>query len=483
MLNHSPPLPLIINYQDTCANMTAEDEEGILLALRCHDRVRRIVLHAPPHGLQKFLTAMNENFITLERLSILSTSGDAPTLLMPRAFQAARLSHLTLLGVTLSSKPRSLSPTVSLVSLTLTNFQTSPLVPLEDLTAQLRFVLLLNELSISFSVPIPRSRIHMPGIETPITRATLPALIRFISHGLNTYLEGILAQISDPCLRKFDITLFNQLILALPVISRFIDATADIRFPVAKINFCQNRSFSISISDNREEVQGADRSVCVEVSCRQFDSQVSYAAQICNALWWMLPGVEELAVDFSEHAPGTIMPPESRKEVDSKTWCHLLVPFKSVKKLRVGRALTSDLSRALHPAEEQLLPVGLSLVPVLQELVLEEGCDADAFAAFVDARRRVGRPVCIRGLPVLRPSPLRRDSGAAGAKANASSPSTLSLSRLPRRGNHISSSQRRPMPISLNPRIYSLLAPDLNNSDSEASPSTPTRSHNYLTRL
>jgi hypothetical protein len=287
-----------------------------------------------------------------------------------------------------------------------------------------------------------------------------------------------LAPISDPCLTKFDIALFNQLILALPVISRFIDASAEFRFPVAKIDFNRD-SFSIYISDNREEVQGADRSLCVQVSCKLFDWQVNYAAQICNALWWMLPGVEELAIDVSEHGHG--MPTDWRNEVDSRTWCHLLMPFKSVKRLRVGSALTLDISRALQPAEEQL-PVGLLLVPMLQELVLEDGsCDVNAFTAFIDARQRVGRPVCIK--PVIRP--FRRDPGAAGAKAAAnasSSSSSSSSSRLPRRGDYNISSRRRPMPISLNPGRYPGLSQDPNASGSE--PSTPTtRNRAHIARL
>jgi hypothetical protein len=429
MLNYSPLLPLIINYQNTCATMTTEDEEGILCALQHHDRVRRIVLHAPPQGLHIFLAAMNENFLTLERLSILSTSGDDPKLIMPSAFQADRLSHLTLLGVTLSAEPRSLASTVSLVSLTLTNLRASSYYfPPEDLAAQLQSVHSLEELSISFSDPIPRSRIQMRGIESPITRPTLPALKRFIFRGVSAYLEGLLARISAPCLRKFDVTLFNQLIFALPDLSRFIDATAELRFPVAKINFNQN-SLSISISDSREEEAQADRSLYVQVSCKPFDWQVSSAAQIFLALWWMLPAVEELDIDFYEHG----MPPEWRDEVDIRTWCDLLRPFKCVKKLRVGHALTLDLSRALQPAKEQLGTGGGCvplLLPVLQELVLEEGCDDGAFTAFIEARQRVRRPIQLE----IRPS--RRDPGA-GARANASS-------RPPRRGGYILS-RLRPM--------------------------------------
>jgi hypothetical protein len=50
MLAHSPPLPLIIDHINQDPVTTAEDEEGILLALQHHDRVRRVRLE-PRHAL------------------------------------------------------------------------------------------------------------------------------------------------------------------------------------------------------------------------------------------------------------------------------------------------------------------------------------------------------------------------------------------------------------------------------------------------
>jgi hypothetical protein len=47
MLAHSPPLPLIIDHINQDPVTTAEDEEGILLALQHHDRVRRVRLQVP----------------------------------------------------------------------------------------------------------------------------------------------------------------------------------------------------------------------------------------------------------------------------------------------------------------------------------------------------------------------------------------------------------------------------------------------------
>ena len=459
MLKHSPLLPLIIDYRNTC--ITTEDEEGILYALQHHDHVRRIVLHAPPRVLQKFLTAMNKNFPTLRRLSIVSTSGVDPRLVMPSAFQAAQLSRLTLLGVTLlgvnlSAEPRSLSPAVSLVSLSLTNLRASPNPPPEDLAAQLQFVLSLKELSIRFSVPIPHSRVQIGRIRSSRTLISLPVLMPSISKTISDYLEGLLARTSAPSLRKFDVTLFDQFISALPVISKLIDATAAFSFPVTKIHF--NRDcFSIFMSDNREEEAHGNRSLHVQVSCKPFDRQVSSAAQVCHKLWWTAV-VEKLAIDGYEHA-------ECRNEVDRKTWCELLRSFKSVKKLRVGRAHTSVLSRVLQPAEpaaeeQRGTGGGVPVMPpllFLQELVLEEGCDHNAFTAFIDARQRVGRPVKL----VIRP--FGREPGA-GAKANASS-------QLPQQGGS-NSSQPMPMPLKLRIPASSLM--------SQSEPSTPTRNRNQF---
>jgi hypothetical protein len=47
MLAHSPPLPLIIQYDDEDSDLTAEDEQGIMFALKHRDRVQRIYLAMP----------------------------------------------------------------------------------------------------------------------------------------------------------------------------------------------------------------------------------------------------------------------------------------------------------------------------------------------------------------------------------------------------------------------------------------------------
>ena len=70
-----------------------------------------------------------------------------------------------------------------------------------------------------------------------------------------------------------------------------------------------------------------------------------------------------------------------------------------MKTLRVGPALALEISRALQDGEGRIP----DLLPELQELVLqlEEGCEDDAFSAFIHARRGAGRPVqLVVGSPI-----------------------------------------------------------------------------------
>ena len=65
MLTHSPPFPLIIYYDERFERLSAEDEEGIMLALGHRNRVRCICAWLPVPRLSKFLVAMDDEFPAL----------------------------------------------------------------------------------------------------------------------------------------------------------------------------------------------------------------------------------------------------------------------------------------------------------------------------------------------------------------------------------------------------------------------------------
>ena len=67
MLTHSPHLPLVIDYG---REITTDDEEGIIFALKQHERVLRVRLYVPVTSLQKFITAMDDEYPILEFLLI-----------------------------------------------------------------------------------------------------------------------------------------------------------------------------------------------------------------------------------------------------------------------------------------------------------------------------------------------------------------------------------------------------------------------------
>src|ERR1700679_904984 len=69
MLAHSPPLPLTVDYRSR-DGITAEDEEGILLALEQRHRVRHLRLIFPVQNLQKLVMAIDEEFPILEYLIV-----------------------------------------------------------------------------------------------------------------------------------------------------------------------------------------------------------------------------------------------------------------------------------------------------------------------------------------------------------------------------------------------------------------------------
>ena len=112
MLAHSPPFLLTVDY-DNEYGITAEDEEGILLALEQRHRVRHLRLFFPVRNLQKFVMAIVEEFSILEYLIVEHPSEDnTASLVLPETLQAPHLRHLALRGFACPIRTR-LHPTVA----------------------------------------------------------------------------------------------------------------------------------------------------------------------------------------------------------------------------------------------------------------------------------------------------------------------------------------------------------------------------------
>ena len=395
-LVHLPPLPIVIDYQHATTAIGAQDQLGIFHALQLRDRVRRVVLRTLPSILDQLLVPMDESFPVLEHLSLSSTAKADPIPLLPKTFLAPNLRHLTLLGIGLPKGLSLLSSTVSLVTLTLTNIRAPSYFLPQHLVARLRSISLLEELTIGFSVPLPRpsaERELLHELETPVT---LPVLKCFTFRGVGAYLDSFVAQIRAPLLEQLSVTLFNQIAFALPHLSHFVNTTGGIEFSIAKIVF-EGGAFSV-VADHHRQQLGDSRppSFGLHVICNQFDWQIDCAAQICSALMTMLAEIEQLSLDFE----GQRTPAEWQDDaVDGATWRELLGPFTGARELRICHSLVWELSCALRSGDEGLDP---GLLPSLEVLApeVEEEHAGNAFASFVDARQVVGRPVRLSPSPV-----------------------------------------------------------------------------------
>lgn len=260
----------------------------------------------------------------------------------------------------------------------------------------------LEELSVCFSIPIPRPSAEGELLGTLEGPVTIPALKHLTFRGVGTYLESFVAQLSAPLLERLSITIFNQVAFTLPHLSRFTSTTERLKLPIASVIF-DSDAVSVVTNEHGQQQQRADGtpSFSFRVMCREFDWQVDCAAQICNALMLTLSGVEELTLDVDGQRTPTDWQDYA---VDGTTWRELLVPFTGTRELHICHALAWELSFALQEEEAGLNPM---LLPILKQLspLLEAEHANNAFSSFLDARQIAGRPVRLSPSPVPRVEP------------------------------------------------------------------------------
>jgi hypothetical protein len=230
MLAHSPPLPLVIDYK--FRDITPEDEEGIILALKQRNRIYRVRLQAPAASLQKFTMAIEEEYSILEYLIIkLLDTDQGTTLMFSETLQAPRLRHLLLVCFPFSIGCPLLTTAAGLVRLRLTIDHPSTYFHPNALLQWVSLMPQLEMLSVYFKFSIPnrdveRQLAHMPII-APVT---LPNLRHFEFCGVSSYLETVVHRLTTPRLNKLQITFFNQLTFSVPCLLQFIETAENLSF-------------------------------------------------------------------------------------------------------------------------------------------------------------------------------------------------------------------------------------------------------------
>jgi hypothetical protein len=380
MLACSPPLPLTVLYEYRGREMTAEDEEGALLALSHRDRVHRVSLRMPDPKLAKLITALDDQFPTLECLHM--TSHEDTSLTLPQSFQAPNLRRLYLWGIALPMRSPLLTTTGGLTTLRLWGIPRSAYFPPGYLLTRLSFLPQLESLWIEFHSPVPNRDVIRQLSEIPtMTHVTLPNLREFLFGGVSAYLEGLLERIAAPVLESLDVLFSNQLTFTVLQLSQFLQTSQNLTFHTLDLVFGSVDFLAFSHEENRRPLR-------FWIRCKHFDWQVVSAAQILRTLSPVLSVVENLTLRHFEHDRSS----EWHNEVDRTQWRELLSPFSYVKTLFVDDELIEELSRSLCSEDGE---ESLALLPNLQELQYPGGGSdvGDAFTPFINERQTTDHPV------------------------------------------------------------------------------------------
>ena len=390
MLAHSPPFPLIIDLPGVHSgidghDITAEDEERIMLALQHRERIRRIRLDVPAPNLQRLILAIDDEFPILEYLVLVSPDKHPIGLVLPETFRAPNLRHLLLLNFAFSIGSPLLTTGVGLVMLFLDYIYPSAYFRPNYLLQRLALMPHLEILGISFHSPVPNREVRRQLLRTPVmAHVTLPNLRWFAFRGVSTYLEALLPRMTTPLLEKLQIIFFNQLTLSIPHLLEFMNTTVNLRFSSAEVIF-DDEAFHVRLYPR--EGAALDASF-IRVGCTSFEWQVASAVQISDQLRTVLSAVVCLTFKYGKDP---ILPESNNNEGDHTRWREILSSFNNVKTLRVPNGLVKDLSRSLE-FDEGESPV--ELLPELKELEYATTDDGgDAFTGFMNARQNAGRPV------------------------------------------------------------------------------------------
>jgi hypothetical protein len=388
MLAHSPPLPLLIDYSDYRAlcDITTEDEQGAILALKQRDRVRRVHLRMSIRSLRKLIGAIDEEYPILEYL-IVHPKDFGLISVLPETLQAPRLRHLVLGGIMIPIESRLLRTAVSLVTLYLAVIDPTAYFCPFNLLLWLSSMPRLETLVIFFLYPVSNEEVErLFAHKRIIAPRTLTNLHRFTFQGYSTYLEGLLHHIITPRLKRLRIILPDPVTLSVPLLQQFIDAAETLRFDRAKIKFSNGRVYVKAYPRGEAEIPALSINANCMLFEPVFDRQVSFAAQLSNSLSQTFSAVEHLTLERDRRS-------EELNDVLRIEWRNILCSFRNVKTLRIAHGIVEDLSLCLQLKDGEL---PLELLPELQELTYSTRDNTgDAFTSFIDARQKAGRPITL----------------------------------------------------------------------------------------
>jgi len=388
MLAHSPPLPLVIDKVGKGLSSDTEDYEGtIKLALRHHDRVRRIRLEVFLPYLPNLFNCMEEEFPILEYLYIDPLSYNHHGVVLPETFRAPNLRHLVLVNFAVPAGSSLLATATGLVTLSLRYIPSSAAWSSTDLLHRISSLPHLQTLGISFHSSARNRVVERQNV----THVVLPNLRWLGFQGRGTYMEALLPRMTTPRLEKLQIYLSYEPTVSVTNLQQFISNSEILRFTGASLRFGR-KEFNLQAYPSK-----GSRTYALSMVINGRVGQawpLSSTAQILGVLGPVFSGVMHLSVGFCDERMSLLRFP-TYNEADRTQWRDVLRPFNNVTTLRVEDNLIREISHALKVHDEEST---MDLLPELKELICSTNVNADdlfdTFAALIEARH-AGHPVTL----------------------------------------------------------------------------------------
>ena len=378
MLNIWPPLPIQVWSPINAA------QDNVIAALEHRDRICHICVYLTRSGYERFVTTMQWRFPGLTSLYLCSQE-TLPAL--PDTFlggSAPCIQSLTLNSIPFPALPKLLLTSKDLVAIQLWRIPNSGYISPESMATGLSGLTRLRSPYINFelaaSSPIHRRR-------SPLTRAALPSLttLRFV--GGSEYLEDLVARIDAPLFQCTDIIFFDNLILDLHQLRRFISHSGVLRsFDHAMVTF----NHQVTIVLYQSEGTNPHQRLELGIDRRELDAQLSSMAQLCRQSLSLMSSVEQLDI-VSHHFHSYL-----QGGTDNARWLELFYPFTAVRALCISYKLRPF---SVSVLQELTGEMATEVLPALDNLYLEQyepyGSEWRAIKSFIAARQSSSHPVSV----------------------------------------------------------------------------------------
>ena len=388
MLDIWPELPI---YIYDFGHSSKEARDGIVAVLRLNHRVSGIHLNnTPDSGWETFAPLMQHSFPALTHLWVQPSH---PKHVISGSFlggSAPSLRDLVLIDISFPPLLELLLPATNLVRLRYDNIPRSGYISPQAMVSGLSALTRLESLSLTFLSPtyLPDGTIRIPP---PRTHTLLPALTYLCFQGTPEYMEDLVAQIDAPPLESVEIILFDQEVLEVSELAKFIRRADKLSSPQqAEVTF-ESDFISVKLSPRLLLAKFDPKTLMLNLTCDELVLRLSYVAQFC-ALCLPTPSpFESLHIDVS-----TLYWWQDVIDGPGPQWLELLRPFNTVKNLRLSKTAAPHVALTLRGLlMEQVMEVLPALENVFISGLKPSGPVQEAISEFADARQLSGHPVSI----------------------------------------------------------------------------------------